>query len=75
MDFSCFLVLKTGKFSNFALDNFFCSANYRWDSPIFPKSTGLGLLIYIIATGGQIRLENSALKVNKSEIRHQLHPH
>jgi hypothetical protein len=61
MDFSCFLVLKTGKLSNLTLDNF------RWDSPIFPKNTGLGLLKYIIATGGQIVLENSALKVKKNQ--------
>jgi hypothetical protein len=68
IDFSCFLVLKTGKLSNFTgLGLIFCSANFRWDSPMFPKSTGLGLLIYIIGAGGQIRSENSALKVKSTK--------
>jgi hypothetical protein len=50
----------------FRLGQIFCSANFRWDSPIFPKSTGLGLLIHSIVTGGQIRSENSALKVKNT---------
>jgi hypothetical protein len=40
---------------------------FRQDSPDFPKSTGLGLLIYIMATGWQILSENSVLKVKNTK--------
>jgi hypothetical protein len=66
MDFP-FFFCKNWEILQFRLGQIFCSANFRWDSPIFPKSTGLGLLIYIIGTGGQIRSENSALKVKNTK--------
>jgi hypothetical protein len=43
-------ISKNWDILQFRLGKIFDSANFHWDSPIFPKSTGLGLLIYIIAT-------------------------
>ena len=67
MDFPSFFSTKNWEILQFRLGQIFCSANFRKFPPIFPKSTGLGLLIYIIATGGQIRSENSALKVKNTK--------
>jgi hypothetical protein len=49
--FPVFLLLKTGKLSNFTLDNFFCSVKFRQDSPIFPNSTVLEHSKLIISSG------------------------
>jgi hypothetical protein len=66
--FPVFLVIKTWKLIvQFHFGQIICSANFSWDKPIFPKSTGLGLIFYIIATGGQIRSENSELKVKNTK--------
>jgi hypothetical protein len=62
-----FFGTKNWEIVQFHLGQIFCSANFRWDSPIFPKNTGLGLLKYIIATGGQIVSENSALKAKNTK--------
>jgi hypothetical protein len=58
-----FFSTKNWEIVQFHLGQIFCSANFRWDSPIVPKNRGLGLLKYIIPTGGQIVSENSALEV------------
>jgi hypothetical protein len=54
--FPVFLVIKTWKLlSNFTLDK------------LFVPPTLAGLIFYIIATGGQIRSENSELKVKNTK--------
>jgi hypothetical protein len=52
--FFLFFSSKNLEIVQFHLGHIFCSAKFRQDSPIFPKNTGLGLIIYIIATGGQL---------------------